>query len=157
MSWRPYDPCPCDCGVIGWKLQRALSGETLAHVVGCNCIRHRNKRNRKTGKRGEYNRHKRLGGQGPTPNDEQPNTYPLWVTTQDKKGNQVPVSFTSFVTSAWYEHAMGQAKKKLAIGSEAHAALYLEPQGGGAWLLVDIAPKKKLKAIGPLGHEVGNR
>lgn len=143
--WKPYDPCVCGCGVVGWKTVKPLKTDPRPHVVGCTCRPHLGKRNQKKGKLGEYNRHRRLGGEGFTPHDELPHTYPLTVTTQDKKGRQVPREFVNFVRSTWYRHAMEQAIKKLAIGSDAHAALYLEPEGGGAWLLVDISPKTQRK------------
>lgn len=31
MTWQPYDPCPCGCGVVAWKLRKN------GHGVGCKC------------------------------------------------------------------------------------------------------------------------
>lgn len=132
--WQPYDPCPCDCGQVGWKLKRN------GHVVGCSCRSCIGKRNRAKGQRTEANRHRNLGGQGWTVRDEFPHTYPITVTTEDKTGNQIPASFTKFLGLEWTRHALRQAEKKMPVGNDAFPALYLEPPGGGAWLLVKVHP-----------------
>lgn len=135
-EWAPYDPCPCECVVVSSKLSLKTG-----HVHGCECVSCRNRRNQKKGKRGEYNRHKRLGGQGFTPHDEMGVAYSVEVVTQDKKGKQVPAAFTRFVRSEWFRHALSQAERVIPAGQgvQAHPALYLEPEGGGAYVVVKVA------------------
>lgn len=136
-------PCPCgrgECPAWGTKLNRD------DHVVGCNCPTCNARGNQRKGRKGEVRRHAILGGRGfgrgKAPNDEHPHTYPLVVTTQDKVGSQVPASFVAFTESDFYRRAMAQAVRKVAIGSEAYPALYLEPESGGTWLVVDISPAR---------------
>src|SRR3990167_8277718 len=144
-----FGPCPClgrylgpgdvvveGCGIEGTKLTR------YGHLVGCTCHSCLGRRNRRAGKKGEYNRHRRLGGTGNTPRDELMHSYSINVTTEYKHGAQVPAKFVSFIRSEWTRHALNQAKKKLPVGADAYPSLYLEPEGGGAWLVVDVSGKE---------------
>lgn len=135
------DPGPCVCGhescdAVGTKLNKE------GHLTDCCCPVCTARYSSRKGRRGEVRRHAVLS-RGKAPNDEYPNAYPLTVMTQDKVGEQIPKSFSDFVATEFYRHAMQQVERKVPIGADVHPALYLEPEGGGAWLLVDIAPKTK--------------
>lgn len=131
--WEGWPACPCGCEVTGLKLA-AKTGH-LARV--CECVSCRNRRNQKRGKRGEYNRHRRLrGGAKFTPNDELGYVYSIEFCTQDKAGAQIPASFQKFVGLEWTRHALKQAMMTIPEGVVAYPALYLEPPGGGWWLVV---------------------
>lgn len=145
QPWEPYHPCPCGCQVIGWKLKTSkkvcVEGGC---VVGCNSPSCRNRRNQKRGKRGEYNRHRQLGGKGWTPTDEMGHVYSIEIVTQDKKGAVIPMNFRRFVASEWARHALSQAERSVPEGVSCYEALYLEPPEGGAWLVVRLpAPRGK--------------
>ncbi len=137
-GWNPYDPCACGCGEIGYRLTKVLPDDDVSHVFGCKCRRHIGKRNRKAGQRTEANRHRNLGGEGQTRRDEFPDTYTVACTTEDKRGEQIPASFLKFLALEWTRHALRQAEKKMPVGNDAFPALYLEPPGGSAWLLVKV-------------------
>jgi hypothetical protein len=133
MRAAPNPKCICGCGEVNLKVQLKTG-----HVVGCACPSCRGRRNRKAGKASERRRHKRLGGEGWTPNDELAYSYSINVTTQDKQGAQVPASFVAFITSEWTRHALQQAIKKMPVGSDAMPALWLEPPRLGSWLVVKV-------------------
>lgn len=135
--WPDWPECPClITGCEGLKLTR------VGHVVGCVCASCRGARNQRKGKRGESNRHKRLGGAGWTPHDELAWCYSLNISTQDKKGDQVPAKFVSFVHSETARKWFRQAALKMPVGADALPALYLEPSGGGAYIVVDVSGRK---------------
>ncbi len=136
--WPGFPACPCGCGATGLKLQVRLAKDGRHHVVGCKCRSCIGRRNRQAGQASERRRHKRLGGQGGTPNDELAYCYSINVSTQDKHGGQIPASFVAFITSEWARHALRQAEKKLPVGSDAMPALYLEPTRLGSWLVVKV-------------------
>jgi len=82
-----YVQCPCGCEV--WS-PRGLARH--GHVPHCGeesygavqiCRACLGRRNRSRGQRGEARRHRRLGGEGWTPNDELAFSYSINVTTQD--------------------------------------------------------------------------
>lgn len=50
-AWHPYDPCPCGCGAISWKLLRPLRSTGEVHGNGCTCRGHTGVRNRRSGSR----------------------------------------------------------------------------------------------------------
>lgn len=136
--YQDFGPCPCGfpgCTMQGTKLSKD------GHLTDCECPSHRSQANNAKGRKAEQRRHARLSHKA-APNDEYPNTYALSVTTQDKAGAQIPASFSSFVASEYYRHAMRQAEVKVPVGGDVFPALYLEPESGGAWLVVDIAPRK---------------
>jgi hypothetical protein len=61
-------PCPCGsprCDVVGTKLTR------FGHLVGCKSEEATGRRNRRKGQAGQARTHKRLGGQGWTPSNEE--------------------------------------------------------------------------------------
>jgi hypothetical protein len=138
-GWVPYDPCLCGCGIVGWKLTKTLVGDTIPHVVGCNCARHRNKRNRVKGRGAQRTVHKVLGGVGFSPlHEEAGRTYSVEVQIESKKGKQIPASFSKFVGLDWTRRALQQARAGTPVGVVAFPAIYMEPEGGGQWLIVDL-------------------
>lgn len=132
LPWPGFPMCPCGCDAEGMKLQLRHD----RHLVGCECPSCRGRRNQRKGKAGEYRRHRRLGGEGGTPHDELAYNYSINITTQDKVGRQVPASFRDFVGSAWAQHALRQAEKKLPVGSDAFPTLYLELTPSDWYLVV---------------------
>ena len=134
MSWRPYDPCPGGCGVIGWKLRRN------GRVVGCKCPSEQARSNRREGRRGEGRRHKRLSSPyGPV--DESAYGYAIRVSTQDKVGKQVPALFGRVMDSVFFTRAMKQASDKIPVGSGTFPAVYVEIDPNRAYLVVDVSGK----------------
>lgn len=130
--WRPYDPCPGGCGVIGWKLQRN------GHVVGCKCPGDRQRASQKLGARSEGRRHKRLSS-GRAPKDESAYAYDIRVSTQDKAGAQIPRLFWRVMESTFIQRAFKQANDKIPFGSGTFPAVYLELDADHAFLLVDVS------------------
>lgn len=130
----PGSPCPCGCGATGSRL-----AQKSGHVAReCSCPSCRNRRNRNRGQRTEARRHRRLGGQGFTPNDELGTSYSINITTQDKGGKQVPASFRKFAEGEFFRHAISQAERAAPVGSGALPALYLELSPSRAYLVVDV-------------------
>lgn len=128
-DWQPYDPCPCECGIIGWKLRRN------GHVVGCKCRSCIGGRNRKKGQAAQAKAHRALGGQGFTPTHEESGLYyDLTVRPEVKTGNQVPASFRKFVTLDWTRRALSQSERAIAVGIDARASICID----GRWLVVDL-------------------
>jgi hypothetical protein len=144
-SYQSPGPCPCGeeaCEVVGTKLTRPLEGDPTQHLVGCNCIRHRNGANSRRGRRAEVTSHRQLGGTGALIRDDLHHSYSLNVTVERKEGRQVPARFVKLIESTWVRHAMAQAIKKRPIGTDAFPALHLFPPGGGSYLVVDIGEKE---------------
>lgn len=140
LAWQPYNPCPCGCGTVGWKLRKN------GHVVGCGCPSCRNRRNQKKGRVGQANAHKALGGAGFTPHHEESGrTYSVEIQAEVKKGAQVPAALTKLVSLDWTRRALSQADRAIPEGVQAFPAVYMEPPGGGAWLLVEIRPPRNKK------------
>jgi hypothetical protein len=133
-EWTPYDPCPCGCGVVGWKLRKN------GHVVGCKCRSCIGGRNRKSGQAAQAKGHRALGGVGFTPtNEETHGGYDIRVQVEHKSGGQVPQSFRKFLTLDWTRRAFGQAERAVRVGDGSHPAVMID----GRWLVVDC------KRIGP--------
>jgi hypothetical protein len=127
--WHPYDPCPCECGVIGWKLRKN------GHVVGCSCRSCIGGRNRKKGQAAQAKAHRALGGQGFTPTHEESGLYyDLTVRPEVKTGQQVPASFRKFISLDWTRRAMSQSERAIAVGIDARASICID----GRWLVVDL-------------------
>lgn len=57
---------------------------------------------------------------------------------ESKAGKQVPASFTKFVGLDWTRRALSQAERAIPEGVVAAPAIYLEPAGGGIWLVVRL-------------------
>jgi hypothetical protein len=140
MTWQPYQPCPCGCEVVGWKLQRVLSGDDVAHVVGCSCRRHIAKRSVRKGKAAQAKGHRNLGGSGFTPHHEESRGgYDVRVQVEHKAGQQVPAAFRRFLATEWFRRALGQAERAARIGDGSLPAVMVD----GRWLVVDCQPRGK--------------
>ena len=137
-------PCPCGftdwgpCKVFGTKLTR------YGHLVGCACSSCIGRRNRRSGQKTEAKRHRRLGGQGQTPRDELAYSYSINVTTEDKHGTQIPISFHSFIDTVWFKRALRQAEKKVPVGSDALPILVLDCGRKGMWMVGPL-PERGLR------------
>jgi hypothetical protein len=139
--WLPYSPCPCGCGVVGWKLVRPLKDDLgPAHVVGCSCRRHTNKRNVRKGKAAQARTHTELIGSGFTPYHEESGRFAdITVRPEVKAGKQVPKAFHAFLATDWFRRALSQSERAIPEGVDARPAVSID----GRWLVVDIRPKKR--------------
>lgn len=156
-EWRPYLPCPCGCGVKTAKLTK--SGHSLlcgsknhGATKDCKTKSCTRKRGRSKGRRVQADGHRRLGGQGMSPmNEEWIEGYPiralsLVVKPEMKGGEQVPVAVRGLFDHLeavlgldWTRKAMRQSERGLAVGSPAFEGLYVQPPGSAtAYLLVRI-------------------
>lgn len=143
-SYQQMGQCQCPdygaaCKLVGTKLQAPLSGESEQHLVGCNCVRHRNKRNKRKGQAGEAKAHKALGGIGPTIRDDLFHLYSLNTSVEVKTGNQVPSLLINSIRSEFMRHAFAQAVMKTPVGTDAYPAVMLQPHGGGSYLIVECS------------------
>lgn len=142
MPWASWPDCPCGCGVQGLKLlTKLLPGETEYHVVKCNCVRHRNKRNNKRGQAAHAQAHRNLGGEGFTPHHEEaarPYTREVVVMPESKTGSQIPKSFRAFIESVWFRHALFQSERAVPFGTSVVPGVVID----GRWLIADLKPKK---------------
>jgi hypothetical protein len=135
MSWRPYDPCPCGCGVVGWKTVKALPGDDVAHVVGCMCRRHLGKRNRDKGRRSQTRGARKLGHTGKTAADEEATrALPIMVQVEFKSGyaRQI-VRFRQFIETKFFQRALSQAERARRVGEGSLPGVMLDDD----WLIVD--------------------
>jgi hypothetical protein len=146
MTWHPYDPCPCGCGVIGWKLTKPLwtfengvERREPPHVVGCNCVRHRNIRNGKRGKRGQAKSHAALIGEGFTPYHEESGRFAdITVRPEVKTGYPAKTKkLREFLASEWFKAALKQSADAIPDGIAARPAVHID----GRWLIVDTEGK----------------
>src|SRR3972149_11988787 len=90
-EWQPFTPCPCGCGVVAGKLSMKAG-----HVIGCRCRPCVGLRNRRKGQKNQALSHRRLGGQGFTPtNEERARPYEVTASalTASSTGEQVPKPF----------------------------------------------------------------
>lgn len=136
--WTPYTACPCGCDVTAHKLTR------FGHVVGCECMSCRNRRNKKRGHRAQGKMHKALGGLGASPtNEEGAAPYTVSVKVEAKQGAQIPANFVRFIESEFYRHAIRQAEKSIPVGTDPYPGLYLQLPGGGAYLVVQVSARRR--------------
>jgi len=149
-SYQPPGPCACGekaCKAEGTKLVRALRDDDgPQHLVGCNCVRHRNKRNNGRGKRGQAKMHKRLGGESWTPHHEEsarPYTVEVVVMPESKAGAQIPKSWASFIATDWFRRALSQSARSAPLGSGVIPAIVLD----GRWLVADLRPRKGERGV----------
>ena len=134
--------CPCEreigrggkC-VIGTKLTN------FGHLVGCTCRPCQGRRNKRKGRASEAKTYKALGGQGQTLKDDLMFTMSLDIAYENKAGDQIPASFTKFITSEWAKDALRQAEKKIPVGADARRALVLDCGPRGRWAVVEIRGK----------------
>jgi hypothetical protein len=135
LPWPEWPTCPCGCGTEGLKLQTRHD----KHLVGCVCRVCLGRRSQKKGRRAQHRAHKILGGHGFSPfNEESGRTYSVEVQIEAKAGAQIPAAFSKFVGLDWTRRALQQAASGTPEGVVAFPAVYLEPEGGGQWLLVDL-------------------
>ena len=141
MSWQPYDPCACGCGVIGWKLTKELPEQMSGpnHVVGCGCPSHRAMRNIRKGKRGQAKSHAALIGSGFTPYHEESGAFAdITVRPEVKTGYPTKTKkLREFLASEWFKAAMKQAADAIPEGVAARPAVHID----GRWLIVDTEGK----------------
>ena len=134
-EWQPFTPCPCGCGVVAGKLSMKTG-----HVIGCKCHSCIGLRNRRKGQKNQALSHRRLGGQGFTPtNEESARAYDVKVSIQPehKTGEQVPKSFDKFVSTEWFRRALSQAERAIPTGSGALPAVTIRSQ----FCIIDIRGK----------------
>lgn len=133
--WPGYPECPSGCGATGLKLNR------FGHVVGCVCAKCRNRNNRIRGKAANRRAHLSLGGGARTVDDDLFYSYSINVAIEAKTGAQIGTSFPKFVRGKWATDAFRQAEKKIPIGTDALASLYLELAPSEAYLVVRVPAK----------------
>lgn len=148
-TWEPYCLCPCGCGVRAAKLKtpkRSCLKPNLC-AVGCqsrSCI---SRRNVDKGRRGQTRGARRAGWTRPksTADEEAMAALPqdvvavkVDVQQEAKVGSQVPAKLVSSLRSVTFERWMKQARLAVAAGSGAKPGVYIEPEGGGAWLIVEM-------------------
>jgi hypothetical protein len=137
LPWPGYPSCPCGCGSVGLKLQLRYD----KHVVGCVCRACIGRRNRRKGQKGQSRMHKRLGGTGWTPSQEEaarPYTVEVTVMPESKTGGQIPASFDKFIATEWFRRALSQSERAVPVGSGALPAVVIR----GDWCLIDIRKKR---------------
>jgi hypothetical protein len=129
----------CHCGLEGCRGSK-LSSKT-GHVVGCVCRPCLGRRNRKKGHRAQATAHRKLGGTGFTPHDEESGrTYSVEVQAEVKAGSQIPRSFVAFSGLDWTRRAFSQAERAIPVGVQAYPAVYLQlPERKGHYLVVKVA------------------
>ena len=145
-----FGPCPCredespygwtSCIVEGTKLTR------YGHLVGCTCRPCLGRRSKRKGQKAQAKMHKRLGGQGFTPSNEEsarPYEVTVLVMPESKTGGQVPASWDKFVGTEWFRRALDQSTRAMPVGSGVLPAVVIR----GDWCIVDIrrVPKKGLR------------
>lgn len=130
------DSCPGGCGA---PVQYGLSRYGKA-LRTCQCRDTIGRRNKRKGRKAQARGYRRLGGSAPfTPgNEENQGVLSVEVGVESKAGKQVPASFTRFVALEWTRRALSQAERSIPVGVEASPAVYLEPAGGGRWLVVKL-------------------
>ena len=136
MREAPNPVCICGCGEVNLKMQLKTG-----HVVGCKCPSCIGRRNRRKGQKGQAKMHKRLGGTGFTPTNEEsarPYHVECLVMPESKVGGQVPASFDKFIGTEWFRRAMSQSSRAVPFGSGALPCVVIR----GDYAVVDIRRKK---------------
>jgi len=139
LPWPGFALCRCGCEAEGMKLQLRHD----KHLVGCECSSCRGRRNRKAGQRTQARTHKRLGGQGFTPtNEESARAYEVTasIMPEVKGGQQIPASFERFISSEWFRHALSQSTRGIPTGSGVLPAVSIR----GDFVILDIRGKRLL-------------
>jgi len=137
MRAAPNPECSCGCGVVNLKTQLKTG-----HVVGCACPSCRGRRNRRKGQKGQAKMHRRLGGEGFTPTNEEsarPYHVECLVMPESKVGGQIPASWDKFVSSEFFRRALSQSERAVPFGSGALPCVVLR----GDFAVVDIRRRKK--------------
>lgn len=137
MRAAPNPECICGCGEFNLKTQLKTG-----HVVGCKCPSCIGRRNRYKGQRAQAKTHRRLGGQGFTPSNEEsarPYTVECMVMPEVKTGEQIPASWDKFVSSEFFRRALSQSERAVPFGSGALPCVVIR----GDFAVVDIRRKGK--------------
>ena len=132
---QPLGECPCGCGLYHTKLTR------FGHVVGCICHSCTGRRNRRKGQKAQARSHRRLGGQGFTPTNEEsgrPYTVEVSILPEVKTGAQIPASWDRFQSSEWFRHALSQSERSAPVGSGVLPAVVIR----GDFCVIDIRPRR---------------
>lgn len=135
QPWQDWPACPCGCGVDGLKLTK------VGHVIGCGCRSCIGRRNQAKGKRTQAKTHRRLGGTGFTPsNEESARPYQVEVTVMPevKAGQQIPATFDRFIETDWFRRALDQSTRAVPTGSGALPCVVIR----GEWAVIDIRGRK---------------
>ena len=140
-------PCPCrfevwsagqpptTCRIEGTKLTR------YGHLVGCTCRPCLGRRSKRKGQKAQAKMHKRLGGEGFTPSNEEsarPYEVTVLVMPESKTGGQIPKSFDSFIATEWFRRALDQSARAAPVGSGVLPAVVIR----GDWCLIDLRGKQ---------------
>ena len=139
MRAAPNPECICGCGTLNLKTQLKTG-----HVVGCTCHPCIGRRNRRKGQRGQARTHKRLGGEGFTPSNEEsarPYHVECMVMPEVKTGQQIPASWDKFVSCEFFRRALSQSERAIPFGSGALPCVVLR----GDFAVVDIRRKNELE------------
>ena len=134
MTWNPYDPCPCGCGVTGWKLTKPLpvrgyDSDREEHANGCTCKRHTGGRSKSRGQRTQ-SKHLKAAAKAEGRTMEVAPTHEeqarLLVHYEVKSGQQIPKG----IYGDWTRKAIQQAES-FAMRQVPHRkwALVLDPPG----------------------------
>ena len=138
-----FGPCPCGegiggirtCGIQGTKLTR------YGHLVGCTCRSCLGRRSKRKGQKAQAKMHKRLGGQGFTPSNEEsarPYEVTVLVMPESKTGGQVPASWDKFIGTEWFRRALDQSTRAAPVGSGVLPAIVIR----GDFCIMDIRGRK---------------
>jgi hypothetical protein len=136
MRAAPNPECICGCGVFNLKTQLKTG-----HVVGCICRPCTGRRSKRKGQAAQARTHKRLGGEGWTPSNEEsarPYSIECMVMPEVKTGQQVPASFDKFISTEWFRRALSQSARAVPFGSGALPCVVLR----GDYAIVDIRRRK---------------
>lgn len=137
-SYVPGSPCPCGCGQTGSK----LSFKTGHVARSCTCRSCIGRRNQRKGKAGQAKTHRRLGGQGFTPSNEEsarPYTIECVVMPEVKAGEQIPANWDRFIASDWFRRALSQSSRAVPVGSGALPCVVIR----GDFAIVDLRLSKR--------------
>ena len=145
---QPLGPCPCNEG-FGERRHCSIQGTKLTqhgHLVGCECWPCLGRRSKRKGQKAQAKMHKRLGGQGFTPSNEEsarPYEVTVLVMPESKTGGQIPASWDKFIGTEWFRRALDQNTRAAPVGSGVLPAVVIR----GDWCIVDIrrVPKKGLR------------
>lgn len=139
--------CPCGCG--GVSIGKGLTKR--GHVPYCGTPRSgadrpchicQGRRNRAKGQRNQALTHRRLGGEGPTPHDEEsarPYIVEVCIMPEAKTGDSIPRSWDRFIEGEWFRRALRQSERAAPVGAGVLPAVSLR----GEYVVVDIRPVRE--------------
>ena len=141
-----FGPCPCSYTDPPWLHTCTAEGTKLTrygHLVGCNCPSCRGRRSKRKGQKAQAKMHKRLGGQGFTPSNEEsarPYEVTVLVMPESKTGGQVPASWDKFIGTEWFRRALDQSTRAAPVGSGVLPAVVIRSD----WCVINIRPDKRV-------------